>query len=161
MRGVNNRTPERVAEAQRLRAEGLTYRQIADSLGDISLKTVAEWLTDPDRARAKARREGYQGECIVCGATTCGDIKGGRTYCRQCQKHAPAVIADRQRRREGAAPRRAYVQRRWNEGASMKTIASELGIATGNLSDQMDRMRSSGWDLPHRYAVRDGNRAAA
>jgi hypothetical protein len=42
--------------AQRLRSQGLVYREIAAEL-DVALSTICRWLTDPTRSKEKARRE--------------------------------------------------------------------------------------------------------
>lgn len=44
MRGVSTKTPERVAEAQRLRDEGLSYAQIGERLG-LHGQSIYSWLT--------------------------------------------------------------------------------------------------------------------
>lgn len=85
MKGHPVRTPERVAEAQRLRAEGRTYREIGEALG-VAKNTAAEWITDPDRSKWRARRESYAGACIDCGAPTDGSSGPVRAAerCREC-----------------------------------------------------------------------------
>lgn len=62
---------EKVAEAQRLRGEGLLLREIAERMGS-TLKTVHTWLADPDLSRQRARRRGYGRKCVDCGALTDG-----------------------------------------------------------------------------------------
>lgn len=85
MRGITTKTPERVAEAQRLRDEGLKYIEIAVRLG-VARSTISIWLSDPDLAKAAARRARYAGRCVDCGAAT--DGSGGhaspRTRCIGC-----------------------------------------------------------------------------
>lgn len=65
---MTRKTPERVALAQELRAQTppVTYREIGERLG-VSLKTVHEWITDPDRSKRKARLEQYRPTCRRCG----------------------------------------------------------------------------------------------
>lgn len=75
-RGQTTRTPERVAEAQRMYAAGLTGMEVAAECG-ISRSTAYEWLNDPHRVLAAARRQRYGGRCIDCGAATNGS--GGAT----------------------------------------------------------------------------------
>lgn len=55
MRGRSTKTPERVAEAQRLRAAGMYYREIAERL-EVHQSTVIAWITDPDGERLRARK---------------------------------------------------------------------------------------------------------
>jgi transposase len=61
----------KAAEAQRLRDEGLLLREIAERM-DAKLKTVHSWLTDPDGSKLRARKDGYRGKCVDCGARTDG-----------------------------------------------------------------------------------------
>ncbi len=82
---------ERVAAARKLRAQGLTNREIGARLG-VARSTAADYLTDPDRAKIKARRSRY-GTCPACGNPT--DGSNGRTGapalcqpCRAAEKHA-------------------------------------------------------------------------
>jgi hypothetical protein len=62
---------ERVREAQRLRAEGLLLREIAERM-NAAISTVHAWLSDPDLSKQRARFASYAGTCIDCGAPTCG-----------------------------------------------------------------------------------------
>lgn len=61
----------KVAEAQRLRGEGLLMREIAERMG-AAVSTVDGWLNDPDLAKLRARKDSYRGECVDCGAPTDG-----------------------------------------------------------------------------------------
>lgn len=47
--------PERLAAARRLRANGLTYQQIADALGGVS-KVAAYWWVHPEKRPAPKPR---------------------------------------------------------------------------------------------------------
>lgn len=61
---------EKIAEAQQLRAEGLTYREIGERMG-YARSTVREWLNDPDLSQARARKASYGTQpCVDCGAPT-------------------------------------------------------------------------------------------
>jgi predicted transcriptional regulator len=62
---------ERAAEAVRLRAEGLSARQIAEALG-VSRSYASLLYTDPDGTREAKRRERYGRECEDCGTRTFG-----------------------------------------------------------------------------------------
>jgi len=55
-----------VAEASRLRHEGLLLREIAARLG-VSAKTVHAWLSDPDGSKARERKQRYRAICVACG----------------------------------------------------------------------------------------------
>lgn len=75
------------AQAAALRAQGLTYQRIADTLG-ISLSYACELMTDPDGAKAKARKDRYRGTCENCGARTDGSNgrRGAPKLCAACTK---------------------------------------------------------------------------
>lgn len=79
---------ERVAAVQRLRRDGLTIIEVAESLG-VSRSYVSALLYDPDRSKELARRASYAGACEVCGAPT--DGSNGRAGApRYCQAHIGA-----------------------------------------------------------------------
>jgi hypothetical protein len=104
MRGTIVRTPERVAEAIRLREQGKTYKEIGLALG-VSLKTAHEWVSDSDGKIRDARKASYQGKCLDCGTPTDGSRKSAPAKrCRRC--------------------RRAFVQNEahWNEGTVANAI---------------------------------------
>lgn len=76
---------ENVALAQRLRADGLLLREIAERMG-AKRTTVSDWLSDPDGSRLRARKDSYRGTCGQCGALTDGSAGPGRapTVCAEC-----------------------------------------------------------------------------
>lgn len=79
--------------ARELRAQGLIYREIAAELG-VARSTVYAWLSDPDGERLRARKQGYAGTCIDCGAPTNGYDGPGRASkrCVPCNgKHTYAL----------------------------------------------------------------------
>jgi len=96
MRGVAVKTPERVAEAQRMRAEGMLLREIGAHFG-VSTKTIDGWLHDADgvkqATRTAASAERCAGTCKHCGAATTGSR--GRANaperCRSCAYEEDAV----------------------------------------------------------------------
>lgn len=71
MRGRTARTPELVAEVQRLRARGMQWKDIAAATG-LPRSTVHSWVADPDGAKLSARKASYAGKCVDCGAPTHG-----------------------------------------------------------------------------------------
>lgn len=75
MRGVPAKTPERVAEAQLLRAQGVMYREIAERFG-ISTQTAHAWVNDPDGSLARQRKRRYDLECVLCGGRVDGTSPG-------------------------------------------------------------------------------------
>jgi transcriptional regulator with XRE-family HTH domain len=82
-------TPERLALAVRvaeLRANGLTYREVAVELG-ISRSYASGLAIDPDGSGDRERKDRYQGTCRECGAPTTGS--DGRalapTRCANCE----------------------------------------------------------------------------
>lgn len=84
----NGRTrAENVAEAQQLRAEGLLCREVAERMG-VPFQTAYLWLTDPDGAKLRARKDSYRGACKSCGGPT--DGSNGRDKapdeCESCRR---------------------------------------------------------------------------
>lgn len=55
-----------------LKAAGMTRPEIAAELG-IGLSALHNAMNDPDGEKQRARREGYVGECVDCGAETKSD----------------------------------------------------------------------------------------
>lgn len=100
---------ERVREAQRLRADGLLFREIAERMG-VALSTVDAWLNDPDGSRLRARQASYAGKCDTCGGPTNGHDGPGRapTTCLTCLTWTPDAILEALRtwgEVHGSAPR--------------------------------------------------------
>lgn len=83
MRGTSVKTPERVAQAQQMRADGLTLREIGERLG-VALNTASSWLSDPDGARLKARKRSYARTCLDCGGP-CDGASGAAKIANRCQ----------------------------------------------------------------------------
>lgn len=147
-RGTTRKTPERVAEAIRLREEeGLIYREIGERLG-VSTGTAFEWCADPDGSRLRARKAGYRGACIKCGATTSGCNGPGKAplRCIPCgQEHVAEV------KRAGHRAMVERVERLWAEGRTLRQIALAMGWANKHVAASLiARLRSEGCDLPHR-----------
>jgi hypothetical protein len=57
------------AEANALRAQGLTWREIGEQLG-LHLHTIHDYATDPTGEKARARKAKNDGACVDCGART-------------------------------------------------------------------------------------------
>ncbi len=72
---------EKIAEATRLRAEGLTLKAIGERFG-VSPQTVLRWTDAEYNARslatARALKESYRGTCVDCGASTNGSDGPGK-----------------------------------------------------------------------------------
>lgn len=133
---------EKVATAQRLRAEGLLLREIAERMG-AKLKTVSGWLSDPDLSRQRARRETYAGTCIDCGAPTDGSGGyGAPERCTHCRPRDVQVAAMRARWR----PHRTMIEAMWADGLTIAQIRGATGIAAFTPGPY----RQHGYDLPHR-----------
>jgi DNA-binding CsgD family transcriptional regulator len=111
MRGTTVRSPLKVAEAVRLRAQGLTYRAIGERLS-VNCRTAHEWVTDPDGARRDQRKASYCGECIVCGGPT-----------NPSNVHRLAA--------------HDWIVEQLQAGASTREIADALGITPGGVHVRM------------------------
>lgn len=137
---------EKVTRAQELRAQGLLQREIAEQMG-VSNQTVCDWLSDPDRSKAIARKERYRTPCVDCGALTTGD--GERHLrCASCNgKHRGAINGPLQR--EKWREHRELIERRWADGLTTKAIRERTGIKTFTVGPY----RARGYDLPFRYDV--------
>jgi DNA-directed RNA polymerase subunit RPC12/RpoP len=106
-----------VAEASRLRREGLLLREIGAQMG-VSAKTVHAWLSDPDGSKARERKSRYHdGVCRDCGGPCYrywSDSRGGYTAwrCQKCER------------------RRLHEQRTWTKRkvrAALARWADDLG----------------------------------
>lgn len=78
-RGFTAKTPQALARARELRADGHTLRAISDELG-LSISTVGSWFTDPEGKRLKERKRRYLHECADCG----GACYHESTRCQPC-----------------------------------------------------------------------------
>lgn len=155
--------------ARALRAQGMTYADIAEILG-CSTTTVHRLITGGDGGRAyrEQRREHYRqlgrqyreslrGVCVDCGGAT-GVRNGPKTnHANRCAQCAALVLRGIQ---EATEERRATIQRMWHSGSSMLSIATEVERTKGSLSWEMGVMRREGWDLPFRHAYQAHSRAA-
>lgn len=127
------------AEAKRLRAEGLTYREIGERLGKpLSTVTSAVYW----------QREHYRGECIGCGGPT---SRPGVPRCWSCWAAA---------QHERIEPRTQQIVAWWAEGLSLREIGERLGWTRVRVSEEVRRLREKGYSLPYRYTMRAGKRVA-
>lgn len=131
---------EKVEQAQVLREQGLLLREIAERMG-VAERTVSEWLSDPDGAKLKARRDSYRGTCVDCGARTNGssgrDAPERCNHCFSTLRHeerywtpdrvveAIRAYVERHGRVPGAAPETPVAQR--NGVPHSVVVAREFG----------------------------------
>lgn len=133
--GVARGRGELAASASNLRAVGLSVREIATEL-EISRSYAADLLSDPDRSKAKARRERYGGRCVDCGAKTDGS-NGRRLAPKRCASCTARFLSD---------------NRYWNQDrvlAAIRRFAAEHGrppVATEWLTGKHGR---KGDGYPH------------
>lgn len=166
MRGRPVKTPELVAAAQRLRAEGLTHGEIGERFG-VANQTVHAWLSDPDGAKQRARKDSYRGTCIDCGAPTNGSAGPSKApqRCQSCNGKVTGAAATA-RGRAKAEPRRQRIVAMWHEGCTLREIADALGTTPESIGVTVVKLRREGWDLPYRRGpeqvqnIREGVRAA-
>lgn len=74
---------EKVAQAQTLRAQGLTYREIGTAMG-VSMQTAHGYLNDPDGAKMRAYQTQQAFPCGGCGEPTRGLQSPGGKLCWRC-----------------------------------------------------------------------------
>lgn len=130
---------EKVAQAQKLRAEGLSVGEIANRM-NAPRSTVSEYLSDPDLAKHFARRRKNGGVCACCGAPTDGSRAQPAKHCRRCAEEISVA-----RLRERGRIHRQLVERLWAEGKTAKEICTITGR-----SINISTLRKQGYNLPHR-----------
>lgn len=145
---------QKIAKARKLRAQRLTYSEIADRLG-VPLSTVHRWINpertapyrngravDPERARLVDRiyNRTHRAECPSCGGEMDRGTgrKGG--ICATCR----ADEVDRRARQ---------IERWWAEGLTLNEIADALGWSAGHVKHEFHLLREKGYDLPYRYSL--------
>jgi transposase len=122
----------RVAEAARLRGEGLREREIAERMG-VARTTVDAWLHDPDGSRLKARKDAYGGTCKQCGGKTDGSRGPGRAsdLCQACrtweEEDIIAAIRTWAAQHGGIPPKEADWTRAAADHPSSTTVVKKLG----------------------------------
>lgn len=153
-------TPERLAlaaEAARLRNdEHLTWREIAERLG-ISRSYAETLRSDPDGAKARARKDRYRGTCVDCGGPTTGSEGPSKTpdRCHSCaalMSHAERYwTADRIlnsfRRFANVNGRAPTATDRMITNPSIRAKVSPERLADA------ERAMANCPDLPHPYSV--------
>lgn len=92
---IGESRPVLVHRATRLRAEGLTNREIGEILGR-SPKTVSDYLCDPFGIQARERKNRYRGVCVDCGGLTNGNEGRGPNAPKRCRRCAIAEAKRRQ-----------------------------------------------------------------
>lgn len=101
-----------------------------------------------NRERNRARDRQYSRD-IRDPCPHCGQLKGrDQSQCLGCCETTIRA-------------RRSLIEGMWADGWTMREIAGALGTTRDSLSVTMVRMRRDGWDLPHRYRMENGRRAAA
>jgi hypothetical protein len=137
----------KVARAQALRDEGLTFSQIAAELG-LTDGSIAWRYVNPAKRRERDRRYAHEydrrpdrrGSCEECGGPLgIGAKDRGRAHrCKECIVYAAELT-------------RAKIVRLWQAGASQAEIAHEVGAASVNsMGVRIVQMRQAGYDLPYR-----------
>lgn len=125
--------PERVAKAQRLRAEGKTYREIGERLGICT--TTAYAYLNPAK-RGQWGRKWYRRhliECPQCG----GKMHPKSSLCAEC-------------RSEDVHRRALQIEEWWAEGLTCPEIMQRLGWSKGHISIEINRLRNCGYNPPYR-----------
>jgi hypothetical protein len=146
---------QKIEKAQKLRDDGLTYREIAERMG-CSIP-VARRLVNPEslqrkyaydkawkdrnrehvRAVDRAYRRTVRATCTSCeGQMGIGSKADG--ICLECRKDTYHLRCLR-------------IERLWAEGKTFPELMAEFGWNEGRLSVEIHRMRDYGYDLPYRY----------
>lgn len=149
-------TVERLdAEAQRLRAKGLTYREVGERMGETTTQAWKRCNRDRENAHSRSYRlrnrtrlraynraynEAHRRPCEQCGQPVPRENKTG--ICAACISDE----CDRKRRK---------LVRLWAEGQTFPEIQAEMGWSRIHLSAEMSRAREAGYDLPYRRPPRN------
>lgn len=144
-------TVERLdAEAQRLRAKGLTYREVGERMGETTTQAWKRCNRDREnahsrsyklrnrtrlRAYSRAYREAHRRPCEQCGQPVPRENKTG--ICQACVSDEH----DRKMRK---------LVRLWAEGLTYPEIQAAMGWSSSQLSAVMHAARAEGYDLPYR-----------
>jgi hypothetical protein len=143
------------AEAERLRAEGMTLQAIAERLGYAA--GASAWkLLNPEAAAAGIQRQNarrgpakrawarkHDTATCPCGTRMGeGSIHKGYALCATCRDDVARI---------GRALRCERIADMWEAGMKQREIAAALDSTTASIGATMAHMRAEGWDLPYRY----------
>jgi len=139
-RGRSMKTPANLARAQRMRAKGKLFREIAEEIG-VAISTIDAWLNDPDGQRIRARKESYRGTCIDYSGPTSGcNGRGPRGAPKRCARcHLDAIREDE---------RREAITLLYRERVPSREIARRLRVAEGTVTKTAAALRREGVDVP-------------
>jgi hypothetical protein len=162
-RGYTVRTPERVAEATRLRNQGLMFREIADRMG-VSVNAANEWVNDPDGARRAMRKAGYAGRCVDCGRRRSGRYRGDSSPLPDGHVARRSGRAPGSQRDDGCLPtrqgRRATPSRSQAMTGHPRTIQS-MPLSELQIKQRLCEIDNSMRQSAHEYAEAAATRTAA
>lgn len=120
---------QKVERATRLRAEGLTLREIGEEMG-YAISTVNAWLNDPDRSKEIRRKQSYGGVCEVCGDPTDGS-NGSANAPKLCRRHYESRLAERNE----------SLVEMWEAGEPTWYIAERLEMKEGTVRGWIESQR--------------------
>lgn len=153
---------EKVARAQELRAEGLSYRVVGDRLG-VTGGAIWKWLhpeatreinrrnntSQAERKRAWERDPANKVPCPKCGGPT-GHTRG-QGDAHQCRTCLDAEVAEF---------RQAIIDG-YRAGVPAWRIAEQIGRPENTVKSEAHRLRLKGIDLPHGATGAPAHRSAA
>jgi DNA-binding CsgD family transcriptional regulator len=137
--------PEWHAQAKRLRAEGLTYREIGEHL--MRPRSTVEAAVSESNARRRAYKRTWDREHPET-CRRCGGLKGPGHRERLCR---PCWLTQEQERMQ---PRAERIVAWWAEGRTLAEIGAHLGWSKGHVTNHLHRLRAKGYDLPYRRVPR-------
>ena len=106
--------------------------------------------TCSENCRKRLCDDKHRATCIDCGSP-----QAPRSGFQRGEKGRPQLrCAECQRKHQAAShyERDQQIVAWWAEGRSMRFIYDQLGWTAGHLSDEMDRLRAAGHNLPYRRA---------
>jgi DNA-directed RNA polymerase specialized sigma24 family protein len=161
-------TEAQIAEARRLRAEGMGYKDIAAALNTpqstvyrwvnvapasysrtcehcgeqfVAKSTLARFCPPPKRCRRQHHEASLRAACQTCGATLGAGsaTAGGRTRSTTCADCLASI-------RPGRAMEMLRLRR--DERLENQEIAQRLGVAPNTVAAELSRLRTIGFDVP-------------
>lgn len=137
-------------QALALRAKGLTYRQIAERMGESYAKVWKRCNRQRERATTRTYKKAHRNELKAYNQRYALEHRG---TCRQC-KGPMGVRRDGlciQCIREAAEQKARATERLWAEGKTLAEIQQALGLPSLNaVKTHVRRCRDAGYDLPRR-----------